>query len=266
MLVFGLDGTFIETTSYADLLREARVPGGAGMPGEVSADGRVLIRALAPSPDLFREDGLVERSIRPIVAAAATSSFVAFEPVAAGRSLRADGRGISDPYAPYSPVTLGPPELPLIVGDETAWEIRYYDTQGDLARIARAAIPRQPFTAEVHERQRALLAERESGEGMDRARRSQLFDQLPTPDSLPALDEIHWSRAGHIWVRRRRVADDDGNHLYDVLDTEGRWLGTVPVPAAIGTIREIGSDYILAVRSDDLGVQSVTVLGLRSGG
>jgi len=74
------------------------------------------------------------------------------------------------------------------------------------------------------------------------------------------------SRAGHIWVRRRLVADDHGNHLYDVLDTEDRWLGPIPVPTAIGTIREIGSDSIAAVRSDDLGVQSITVLGLRTGG
>jgi len=43
---------------------------------------------------------------------------------------------------------------------------------------------------------------------------------------------------------------------WDILDPEGRWLGTIQTPTGL-TIFEIGSDYVLGRYRDELDLQKI---------
>ena len=44
--------------------------------------------------------------------------------------------------------------------------------------------------------------------------------------------------------------------MWDILDPEGRWLGTIQTPTRL-TIFEIGSDYVLGRYRDELDIEKV---------
>lgn len=46
----------------------------------------------------------------------------------------------------------------------------------------------------------------------------------------------------------------DGSDTYDIIDRDGRWLGTVDVNRSFGDILSIGDDHILFVRYDEFQV------------
>lgn len=50
--------------------------------------------------------------------------------------------------------------------------------------------------------------------------------------------------------------DWDEDWVWSVFATDGSWLGTVATPPYF-TISEIGSDYLLGVHRDELGVERV---------
>jgi hypothetical protein len=53
--------------------------------------------------------------------------------------------------------------------------------------------------------------------------------------------------------------------IWDVFDTTGAWLGTVPVPSGFGPW-DIGDDWILGVEQDELDVEYVVVYPLIKAG
>jgi hypothetical protein len=57
----------------------------------------------------------------------------------------------------------------------------------------------------------------------------------------------------------------DEPRKWEVFDPAGAWLGTLSTPARFSVL-EIGRDYVLGVRRDDLDVEHVQVLRLRRGG
>lgn len=87
--------------------------------------------------------------------------------------------------------------------------------------------------------------------------RSFLQEDLPVPDTVPALAEIHVDRLGYIWAQRFDLswADWEQNTGTDILSPDGRWLGTLQLPQGIN-IYEIGEDYLLGSRYKD-GVETL---------
>jgi hypothetical protein len=51
---------------------------------------------------------------------------------------------------------------------------------------------------------------------------------------------------------------------WTVIDPEGRWMGTVDLPPNF-TLRAVGKDRLVGVRTDELDVQYVVVLKLTKG-
>ena len=47
-----------------------------------------------------------------------------------------------------------------------------------------------------------------------------------------------------------------GDHILEDFDPDGRWLGTVEMPAG-PRVREIGDDYVLGTATDELDVEHV---------
>ncbi len=108
-----------------------------------------------------------------------------------------DGRGgswrIPLRVAPSATVT----RSSALVSDGENPEIREYDVDGELRRIFRVPGFRRPVTHEVEEGVIRYL--------MTRNRRSRedaqwLFNELPTPDTLPAFRSLQVDEAGWIWA------------------------------------------------------------------
>ncbi len=78
---------------------------------------------------------------------------------------------------------------------------------------------------------------------------------LPVPDVLPAFQSLLVDQQDYLWVERYRLPWENVP-TWDILDTEGRWLGTIQTPTRL-TIFEIGSDYVLGRYRDELGIQKV---------
>ena len=101
-----------------------------------------------------------------------------------------------------------------------------------------------------------------------RRRMRTYFDEMPVPETLPAFDGLMVDDLGYPWVRHYSnaeaggaadpVADGggEGPRSYDVFRPDGRWLGTLPVPAGFQPL-QIGRDYLLGVYRDELGVEHV---------
>jgi hypothetical protein len=86
-----------------------------------------------------------------------------------------------------------------------------------------------------------------------------LIAQVPPPEVRPPYTELHMDVEGHLWVERGPDPGGDGVE-YLVFDPNGDLLGPVVLPDV--RILEIGTDIIVAVRSDSLGVQYVQLLPL----
>jgi hypothetical protein len=133
------------------------------------------------------------------------------------------------------------------------WEIRFFDSKGELTRILRASIPRVSVTDEVRAKRREYLVDWAEQFRLPQSQGEWVDDRFPVPDSLPAISSIRWDRKGNLWVGRREP-DPDATQDYDVFRMDGRWISSVRFPAELGRILEIGEDYLLASWYDDLGV------------
>ncbi len=125
----------------------------------------------------------------------------------------------------------------IIMGDGETYQLREFDQNGQLLRmidgpeVERRPVPR----AERADSMRALEAR---------------IDSLPVPldevvhvapeilrgevpDSLPAFISIHVGASDRIWVERWPAEDMASSRHYDVLEYDGRYAGTVVVPAPL---------------------------------
>ena len=86
---------------------------------------------------------------------------------------------------------------------------------------------------------------------------------LPYPATLPTFHKLLVDPDGNIWAAQRRYAADDEKWEFGMLDyfvfgPDGRHLGVIELPADL-VVHQIGTDYILGVARDELGVQFVRV-------
>ena len=83
------------------------------------------------------------------------------------------------------------------------------------------------------------------------------FRSLPVAEHFPAFSSIIADAAGHLWVRKYDFPNEEmPAPLWTVFDAQGQVLGFVETPADL-QIYEIGEDYILGRKRDELGVEYV---------
>jgi len=78
---------------------------------------------------------------------------------------------------------------------------------------------------------------------------------MPLVEAFPAFASVRVDRLGYLWVREYRLPGEQ-HRLWTVFDPEGRILGLVEMPGSF-SVEEIGEDYILGTRDDDLGIEYV---------
>lgn len=115
---------------------------------------------------------------------------------------------------------------------------------GDTLRTIRVAYDRLPVTDEDREQAIEGLAWFTSQGGH--------IDPSKIPDEKPAANGFSVDEAGRVWISR--VSELPNGRVYDVLDADGRLLGSVTFPVALAGAPLIRGDRIYAVTNDELGV------------
>lgn len=90
------------------------------------------------------------------------------------------------------------------------------------------------------------------------------MDQIPGGTLVPAFRQVAVARDGRIWVERWPLPSD-GNQVWWIFGIRGQWLGTVEMPNPLELL-EVGPDYLVSRRRDELDIERVETWTLQSGG
>jgi hypothetical protein len=257
---FGLDGRLRAERSFRETAAAAALrPLAIHDAWQLLEDGTII--ATGPV-STGRRPGLLEFGRRVSIVAADGRRSVEIGTYPFERSIEfRPGYVFGDPFAERSPVAARGQPRRVIVGIPGHWELRAFGSDGALREIIRAAIPRRPLGAALVRQERDRVLARAggfpdgSGADMERA-----FDRIGFPDSLPAMLRVLADETGHLWIQRWNTAGEDAR--FDIIDLQGRWLGSVDVPAALGEIRAAAAHHVAAVWRDELDVQYVRIYRL----
>jgi hypothetical protein len=149
-----------------------------------------------------------------------------------------------------------------IVGDgfyassQDAFEIGHYSSDGQLLRsVRRRWEPVAVTAAEIAELREGMLAREASQPAMMLGMAEAVLANMQYPDAHPAHGWMLVDRNYHLWVLET-PSDEEAGRVWSVFDPEGHFLGSVPTPPRL-RVTEIGADYVLGVRLDDLDVPQV---------
>jgi hypothetical protein len=146
-------------------------------------------------------------------------------------------------------------------------EVRFYNRRGELERIIRRGREAQPVTEEMKEEYRIgfldYMAREQGVEAASRA--APMLDVAVYAEELPFFGEVLLDSDGYLWVQDYSTPFFL-NPNWSVFHPSGQWLGEVQMPSGL-RVTDIGKDYVLGVRMDEVGVQYLQVFGLdRTGG
>jgi hypothetical protein len=142
------------------------------------------------------------------------------------------------------------------------WEIEVFSAEGrKLQVIRRDSGRRAPTAAESRWADSAIRSPGSRLYTQDPVERDKLLSELLVPDSLPGQQGILLTAGGEIVSRQWTYWEMGAPSLFDVFETDGRWLGTLSLPPKFRLV-EVGEDYLLGVQFDQDDVPSVVVYGL----
>jgi len=212
-----------------------------------------------------RYDGY-ERSEAVVVSTdslGAVDTLVAFP--GADVSFERIGVGVGITQPPFRRAAVAAFEVDRVhVGNGDTWEVATHAlADGRLLRVVRRSVEPRPITDESWELNRATylgslpeeLLEQRGAEIRERLEAAHRLETMPVYDALLA------DPTGHLWVRPY-VPDWETSTDWDVVDPNGRWLGTVRLPPGLDVL-EIGEDKVLGTTTDELGVVRLHVHELR---
>lgn len=140
------------------------------------------------------------------------------------------------------------------------YEIRVFSPQGELRRIIRRDVDREPVTVE------ALREHMEDPFMANAGRGPQALCPVPLEeairikgylDRVPAISTLFLSDDGQVWARRGAIPLSAG--AIDVFDADGTPLGTLPAetPFPVAFTR----DGLASIRADSMGVERLVLWG-----
>jgi hypothetical protein len=147
----------------------------------------------------------------------------------------------------------------VYVGHGDSYAIRVHTVSGELVGMIRNVKPARPLSRADVARYRQILADA----GGNPARRPQierLLDEVAWPDYAAALTDLHADPLGNLWVCEGDALHTGGS-CWTVYDADGAVLGAVDMPADVA-VKHIGTDRLLGLRFDTLGVPELVVYGL----
>lgn len=254
--VFRPDGSHERTTQLSAL------PGfsPAMTPLGLSSDDRIVIRGMPAPPPAAFGPGVVQATAHLADVETGRMDPLAHVPFAIGAT---DRQGQSLPVLPLVVPAQAVAADGLWVSRPPGPELRKIGWDGSVDRIVRFSDAGLPLTAEQRDRIVAWQRDRLSAAPVD----------APDPavlSSLPAFSRMISDREGHIWIQEG--ADDPdpanwefgaprGSPVWRVLSPQGQWLGSIRMPEEFQP-HAIGANWVLGVRTDDLGVEFVQLYEL----
>ncbi len=148
----------------------------------------------------------------------------------------------------------------IAITEGSSYEFSLYGPSGALERIVRLAEEpplRTDADLEAYVRGNA-------DEPMDQAAvRAALrrYEEMEIPERLPAWAGLVLADNGQLWARRFFIQGAE-SPLFDIFSAEGSHLGTVALPAHL-VIQQIADGRLVAIATDDLGVERVQIHELR---
>ncbi len=168
-------------------------------------------------------------------------------------------RHVFDPFERADRVAVGgsPPVLASLRRDR--YELTFMTATGDTLRIVRRhgvrGAPEGEALAALYRRVADMLEV--SPEVVE--------EIYPAPESIPGGKSLLVDRSGNTWVGLWPSGDEESGHdTYEVFLADGRLLGEVAIPMGL-KLMDVGEDYVLGVRTDELGVPFIEVYGLLKG-
>jgi hypothetical protein len=141
----------------------------------------------------------------------------------------------------------------VFVADNADYRVLVY-RDGRLERIIERRVRPVPITASDVAREKAWRA----GSGRDRSWKAwldRLYRRENVPATFPVFSGIQADAEGWLWVRAY-APTDGGEYAWDVFDDRGHLRCSLALPPGLQP-REIGTDYIIGVASDSLGVEQL---------
>lgn len=158
----------------------------------------------------------------------------------------------------------------VVVSDTADYLVRVLNPDGSVRRVIRRDPPARATTEEDREAvKRRVLAEADSGQGISfggsgpdpaaqRRMAEQRIEKMTFASRIPRIRGLRVDPADRIWVAVTSDADPTQTERIDVYDRDGRLLGELrdfPFPSGFA-----GSDRLLTVRTDELGVPQLVVM------
>lgn len=249
--------------------RCANIPASSGRcaPQAPFADGTLVGYYAAPRPPMPRDAGL---TVRPgqtrRIGIFQGDEFAAVDSIQGAGSVIA-GAYTSDLFLgtalfePGGTVALGSSEM--IVADPHRYVIRFRDAAGALRQILRVQASPELVTPGLLRRYRQWADTASYIPGITQ----EYLASLEPSGAVPFFGKALLDRAGRVWLRDYEpfwAFGPRGTPGWTVIGRNGEHVARVSVVP--GEILEIGSDYILLLAEDDLGVERVELrrLGPRS--
>jgi len=163
----------------------------------------------------------------------------------------------------YLPFSLGLP-LHAASGDHvyaaggTEASIQRWKSDGGLSHVFRWPI--QERRVSNLDRRRWREANSTAPEGYNPAAWARYVREIPFPERLPLFGRLLVDAHGNVWAKRFSPSWE-GDSFWYVFNEQGVWLGEVSTPPGL-QIFEIGADYVLGLRRDELGVPFVVLFPL----
>ena len=131
-------------------------------------------------------------------------------------------------------------------GSSDVWEIERYSADGTLTQLIRRREPNRPITAEIAEDYKRGVRESlsEVPEPIRRAR-----EDLSLPETMPAYKQFIVDDEDNLWVAEYTRSEEQPS--WAVFDPDGRFLGTVSVPAD-GVVTHIGPGFVLGIWTGEM--------------
>lgn len=171
----------------------------------------------------------------------------------------------SDFWFSVRPVTFGRRLVSAVKGDRVAvaetdtFAIHIYSSEGRLHQIVRQHRVPVPIEATdiVHFNDSVLSAVEDP---RSRQHYREMFELMPTHEAFPALASIRLDGLGHLWVEEY-PSPGDRRSRWQVFDEDGRLVARLETPPGLRVL-DIGTDYLVGVTRDDLGVERVLLYAL----
>jgi hypothetical protein len=141
------------------------------------------------------------------------------------------------------------------------FEVEAYSPDGTLERVIRRSVePERIRDGDFDRWVEWRMAEVRGN--VDRQGWRRAFDESPREEFYPVIRSLHVDTRGNLWVEHYRPEwREDEPSVWSVFDATGQWFGDVEMSGDI-SVFQIGTDFVLGLRKDELGVETVVVFSV----